>query len=260
MTEPVNVDASLEPSVLTERRGRVLVITLNRPAQRNSINGMLATQLCDAFEVLDNDPGLAAAVLSGNGQTFCAGMDLKAFARGESMAPFMDFIKRGSQKPLIGAIEGFALGGGLELALMCDLLVAANDAKLGLPETKVGLLAGGGGLIRLPGRIGFSKAMEMAITSEPISAAEALECGLLARVTEPGAALDVALELAERVTRNAPLAVAASKQIIRAAQGIAEDALWAVQSELSSTVFTSNDAKEGPRAFAEKRPPEWTGT
>jgi enoyl-CoA hydratase len=249
-----------QPAVLTERRDRVLVITLNRPEAMNAINGDLSNGLWSAIQDLNNDHGLTAGVLTGNGRGFCAGMDLKAFSRGEDIGPMVKFIRAGSEKPLICAIEGFALAGGLELALSCDLLVAARGAKLGIPEVGVGLLAAGAGLFRLPGRVGYGKAMEMAITADPITAEEAAEHGLVARLSEPGEALDTALALAERIARNAPLAVAASKQLIRATQGSTEDELWALQRPLQKKVFASADAKEGPRAFAEKRRPEWSGT
>jgi enoyl-CoA hydratase len=252
--------AETPPAVLTEQRGRVLLITLNRPDAMNAINGALSAGLWAAVQQLNDDPGLTAGVLTGAGRGFCSGMDLKAFSRGEDIGPMMTFIQNGADKPLIGAIEGFALAGGLELALTCDLLVAAHGAKLGIPEVNVGLFAAGGGLLRLPSRVGYGKAMEMAITGDPITAEEALEYGMVARLADPGSAVDVALALAERVARNAPLAVAASKQLIKATIGLTEDEFWPVQGALQGKVFTSNDAKEGPRAFAEKRPPEWTGT
>ncbi|HEY5662893.1 MAG TPA: crotonase/enoyl-CoA hydratase family protein [Ilumatobacter sp.] len=248
------------PAVLTERRGRVLLITLNRPEAMNSINGALSAGLVAAVEQLDGDPGLTAGVLTGAGRGFCAGMDLKAFARGDDIGPMMRFIRHGARKPLIGAIEGFALAGGLELALACDLLVAAEGAKLGIPEAGVGLFAAGGGLLRLPGRVGYGKAMEMALTADPITAEEGLQYGLIARLAAKGEAVAGALALAERIARNAPLAVAASKQLIRATQGATDDEFYEVQLPLQRSVFASNDAKEGPRAFAEKRPPDWSGT
>lgn len=250
----------MSEAVLTEQRGRVLLITLNRPEAMNSINGALASGLWAAVERLDADSGLTAGVLTGAGKGFSAGMDLKAFLKGEDISAMMTFIKNGSRKPLIGAIEGFALAGGLELALTCDLLVAAKGVKLGIPEVGVGLFAAGGGLLRLPSRVGYGRAMEMAITGDPIRAEEAAQLGLVARLAEPGQAVDVALELAQRVAKNAPLGVAASKQLIRATQGATEDEFWAIQGPLQGKVFTSNDAKEGPKAFAEKRPPEWTGS
>lgn len=251
---------SEEAAVLTERRGRVLLITLNRPDAMNAINGALSSGLVAATEELDGDSGLTAGVLTGAGRGFCSGMDLKAFARGEDIGPMMTFIRQGARKPLIGAIEGFALAGGLELALSCDLLVAAKGVKLGIPEAAVGLFAAGGGLARLPSRVGYGKAMEMAITADPITAEEAADYGLVARLTEKGEAVDTAMELAERVAKNAPLAVAASKELIKATMGVPESEFWKLQVPLQQTVFASNDAKEGPKAFAEKRPPEWTGS
>lgn len=248
-----------EAAVLTEARGRVLLITLNRPDAMNSINGALSNGLVAAIEELDSNPAYTVGVLAGNGRGFSAGMDLKAFAAGEDIGPLMSFIKKGSEKPLIGAVEGFALAGGLEMALTCDLLVAAEGAKLGIREVKVGLFAAGGGLQRLPSRVGFSRAMEMAITGDPILAEEAKEAGMVARVAPKGEAVNVALELAEAVAVNAPLAVAASKKLIWTATDMPEAEFWPVQNSLMG-VFKSNDAKEGPRAFAEKRAPEWTGT
>lgn len=246
-------------AVLTEQRGRVLLITLNRPEAMNAIDGALASGLWEAVQRLNDDDGLTAGVLTGNGRGFCSGMDLKAFARGEDIGPMMTFVQQGARKPLICAIEGFALAGGLELALSCDLLVAATGAKLGIPEVKVGLFAAGGGLLRLPSRVGYGKAMEMAVTGDPITTDEAAEYGLVARLVEPGTAVDAALELAERVAKNAPLAVAASKQLIRATLGATEEEFWKIQQPLQGRVFTSEDAKEGPKAFAEKRDPEWSG-
>jgi enoyl-CoA hydratase len=252
---------SEEQAVLTERRGRVLLITLNRPDAMNAINGALSSGLVAAMDELDGDPGLTAGVLTGAGKGFCSGMDLKAFARGEDIGPMMTFIREGAKKPLIGAIEGFAIAGGLELALTCDLLVAAKEAKLGIREVKVGLFAAGGGVFRLPNRVGFAKAMEMALTGDNITAEEAHELGMVSELTETGGAVDAAIALAERIAQNAPLAVAASKQLVRAAgEGYDEAELWEMQNPLMAKVFGSNDAKEGPRAFAEKRAPEWTGT
>jgi enoyl-CoA hydratase len=247
-------------AVLTERHGRVMLITLNRPEAMNAINGALAHGLVAAVDELDGDASLTAAVLTGAGRGFCAGMDLKAFSRGEDIGPLDEFVRDGAKKPLIAAIEGFALAGGLELALTCDLLVAAKGVKLGIPEAGVGLFAAAGGLLRLPSRVGFGKAMEMAITADPITAEEAFQYGLVTRLTDKGDAVAAAMQLAERVARNAPLSVAASKQLVRLSQGVTEQEFWELQRPFSRTVFSSNDAKEGPKAFAEKRPPEWTGT
>jgi len=251
---------SSDSAVLTEARGRVLLITLNRPDAMNAINGALSSGLVEAIQELDSNDAYTCGVLTGNGRGFCAGMDLKAFAAGEDIGPMMTFIREGCDKPLIGAVEGFALAGGLELALTCDLLVAAEGAKLGIREVKVGLFAAGGGLQRLPSRVGFGRAMEMAITGEPILAEEAKDVGMVARVAPKGESVNVALELAELVAQNAPLAVKASKQLIWTALDTDEDGFYKVQNSLFASVFSSNDAKEGPRAFAEKRAPEWTGT
>lgn len=254
-------EATEDSAVLVERRGRIMIITMNRPDARNAINGALSNGVWDAVTELNNDPNLTAGVLTGAGGYFCSGMDLKAFARGEDIGPFGEFIRAGCEKPLIGAIEGFAIAGGCEMALACDLLVAAKGAKIGIREVKVGLFAAAGGLFRLPSRVGYAKAMEMAITGDHILAEEASDAGMISELTEPGGAVDAAIALAERVAKNAPLAVAASKKLVRAAaQGYDEETLWKMQAPLQKTVFSSNDAKEGPRAFAEKRAANWTGT
>ena len=169
------------------------------------------------------------------------------------------FIEKGSTKPLIAAIEGFALAGGLELALGCDLLVAAENVKLGIPEAGVGLFAAGGAVFRLPRWVPYAVAMEMALTADPITAQQAKDYGLLSRVTEKGKAVDAALELAERIAKNAPLSVAASKTIVRNTQGMTDEEAWEYQKPFVRSVFSSEDAKEGPKAFAEKRAPIWSG-
>jgi enoyl-CoA hydratase len=245
--------------VLSEVRGRILLITLNRPAARNAIDTALAQGLLAAVEQLDEDDGLTAGVLTGAGRGFCAGMDLKAFATDGPPRGFDTFLERGSAKPLIAAIEGFALAGGLELALTCDLLVAARGVRLGIPEVAVGLFAAGGALVRLPQRLPYGVAMEMALTAQPISAEQALEYGLIARLAEPGEAVDRALELAELIAKNAPLSVAASKQLIRESQGRTEQEYAEIQRPLAAKIFRSEDAKEGPLAFVQKRSPNWQG-
>ena len=247
-------------AVLTETRGRVLLITLNRPEAMNAVNTDLAQGLISAVEQLDTDDGLTAGVLTGNGRGFCSGMDLKAFATGGPPKGFDQFLENGARKPLIAAIEGFALAGGLEIALTCDLLVAAEDAKIGIREVKVGLFAAGGALLRLPRRLPYSVAMEMALTGKPISADDSKSYGLVSRVTEKGGTVEAALELAEAIAENAPLAVAASKALIQAQQGITEEEFWELQKPYMASVFRSNDAMEGPVSFAEKRSPNWTGT
>lgn len=256
--QPIEGDVMAD-EVLTERRGRVLLITLNRPEAMNAVNTALAQALLAAVAELDSDPELTCGVLTGTGRGFSAGMDLKAFAAGEPPVGFDTFIRDGADKPLIAAVEGFALAGGLELALGCDLIVAADNVRLGIPEAGVGLFAAGGGLVRLPHRIPYSVAMRMALTAEPISAQEGKEVGLVAEVAPEGGALDAALAIAERIAQNAPLAVAASKQLVQMAVGLSETEFWAAQRPFERQVFASDDAKEGPRAFAEKRSPNWTG-
>ena len=252
---------STEQAVIIERQGGVMVITLNRPDAMNAINGDLSHGLWNAIQELDADDTLVAGVITGNGRAFCAGMDLKAFARGEDIGPLNTFVRSGAKKPLIAAGKGFALAGGCGIMLACDLIVAAKGAKIGIREVKVGLFAAAGGVFRLPARVGYAKAMEMALTGEPISAEEAMDAGMLSALTEPDEALAAALALAGRIAENAPLAVKASKSLVRAASmGIDEDSLWEMQVPLQKEVFASNDAKEGPIAFAEKRAPNWTGT
>jgi len=246
--------------VLTERRDRVLVITLNRPEARNAINTALAQALTAAIEELDSDDGLTAGVLTGAGGGFSAGMDLKAFATEGPPKGFDEFLRNGAKKPLIAAIEGFAVAGGLEIAVTCDLLVAAKGVRLGIPEVGVGLFAAGGALMRLPRLVPYGVAMEMALTGDPITAEKALEYGLVARVAEPGKAVDEAIALATRIAKNAPLSVAASKQLIVDSFGRTEEEFWEHQLPQLRAVFASDDAKEGPRSFAEKRAPKWTGS
>lgn len=249
--------------VLTEARGKVLLITLNRPEQRNSVNRDLAEALAAALDMLDTSPELSVGVLCGNGKGFSAGMDLKAFVEGGMPnlpgRGFAGIAERAATKPLIAAVEGFALAGGLEIALSCDLLVASKGTRLGIPEVGVGLFAGAGALLRLPRVLPYGLAMEMALTADPITAERAYELGLVNRLVEPGEALNVALELAERIARNAPLGLAASKQLIREQQGRTEAEFWAYQDTVLSSVFASKDAIEGATAFAEKRSPNWTG-
>jgi enoyl-CoA hydratase len=250
-----------ERAVLTERRGRVLLITLNRPEARNSVNAALAQGVAAAVEDLDGDDELAVGVIAGAGKGFCAGMDLKAFVRGESPhvdgRGFAGIVQAPPRKPLIAAIEGFAVAGGLEVALSCDLIVAARGAKLGIPEVKRSLVAAGGALLRLPRRIPYHAAMEMALTGEPISAERGHELGLVNRLADPGGAVDAALELAEAVAKNAPLALAASKRIVVESPAWSEDEAWVKQGEIAGPVFVSEDAREGATAFAEKRDPVW---
>jgi enoyl-CoA hydratase len=250
-------------AVLAERRDGVLVITLNRPHARNAVDGAVAGGVAAALDELDGDSTLQVGVITGAGGFFCAGMDLKAFVRGESPRAgdrgFAGICQRPPEKPIIAAVEGFALAGGLEIALACDLVVAARGARLGIPETRRGLAAAAGGLLRLPRRIPYHVAMQMALTGEPITAERAYEVGLVVELCEPGAALDRALRLAGLIAANGPLAVRVSKQIIRSAVDWEESEAWSRQSELTAPVFSSADAREGAIAFAEKRPPVWRG-
>ena len=245
--------------VLTEVRGRVLVITLNRPEARNAVDSALGRALIAAIEQLDGDDGLSLGILTGAGKGFSAGMDLKAFASEGPPQGLGEFFQKGSAKPLIAAVEGFALAGGLEIALSCDLIVAARDIKLGIPEAKRGLFAAGGAMLRLPRRVGLGKAMELALTADPIGAEEAFEIGLVDRLADPGGALASALELAERLAKNAPLSLALSKKLLREMQGRTEAEFWEFQGRDAATIFTSEDAREGAIAFAQKREPEWKG-
>jgi enoyl-CoA hydratase len=252
-----------DPAVLTEQRDGVLLITLNRPDQRNAVNAAVAEGIAAAVDRLDADPELRAGVLAGAGKGFCAGMDLKAFVAGESPLVegrgFAGIVQRPPDKPLIAAVEGFAVAGGLEIALACDLLVAARGAKLGIPEVKRGLVAAAGALLRLPQRIPYAVAMELALTGDPIDAERAAELGLVNRLAEPGEAVAVAMELAARIVANGPLALAASKRILVEAPGWPAADVWARQTEIVGPVRGSEGAREGARAFAEKRAPEWRG-
>jgi enoyl-CoA hydratase len=249
--------------VLTERRGSVLLITLNRPEMRNAVNLPLAQGIATALDELDRDGALSVGVLTGAGKGFCAGMDLKAFVTGERPwvgdRGFAGIVRRASAKPLIAAIEGFAVAGGLEVALACDLIVAARGAKLGVPEVKRSLVAAGGALLRLPRRIPYHLAMELALTGNPIPAERAAEVGLVNRLAEPGTAVEVALGLAGEIAANAPLALIASKRILQEQWDWDAGEMWEAQSAISDPVFVSEDAREGATAFAEKRPPVWRG-
>ncbi|WP_214404285.1 crotonase/enoyl-CoA hydratase family protein [Pseudonocardia lacus] len=241
----------------------VLVVTIDRPEARNAVNGTVARGIAAAMERLDAEPDLRVGVLTGAGGTFCAGMDLKAFVRGER--PIIEgrglagLVEKGPDKPLIAAVEGYALAGGFEIVLGCDLVVAAQDATFGIPEVRRGLVAAGGGLLKLPRRIAYHQAMELALLGNHIPATRAHELGLVNRLVPSGTALRQALALAGEITANGPLAVAASKKIVQGALAWPDDEQWSRQGELAGPVSASDDAREGATAFAEKRPPRWTG-
>ncbi len=252
-----------EPAVLTERRERVLVITINRPEQRNAVNAAVADGIAGALDDLDGDAELSIGVITGAGKGFCSGMDLKAFVTGERPwagdRGFAGITQRASVKPLIAAIEGFAVAGGLEVALACDLIVAARGARLGIPEVKRSLVAAGGGLLRLPRVLPRNIAMELALTGDPIAAERAHELGLVNRLAEPGEALSAAIELAEAIARNGPLALAASKRILTESVDWPDAEFFDRQRAITEPVMASEDAREGATAFAEKRAPVWQG-
>jgi enoyl-CoA hydratase len=252
-----------ESAVIAERRGRVLVVTINRPEQRNAINLAVAEGIAAALDELDDDAELSLGVLTGAGKGFSAGMDLKAFVAGErpyvGVRGFAGIVQRPPAKPLIAAIEGFAVAGGLEVALACDLIVAARGAKLGIPEVKRSLVAAGGALLRLPRTLPRGVAMELALTGDPISAERGYELGLVNRLADPGGALDQALILAEAIAANGPLALTATKRVLIEGPDWSEAEFWQRQGEITGPVFGSADAREGATAFAEKRPPAWQG-
>ena len=247
-----------------EEQGAVAVITIDRPAVRNAIDHDAAEAIAAALDELDRRDEVVVGILTGAGGTFCAGMDLKALAAtgarpiSESRGMF-GIVERPPEKPLIAAVEGAALGGGFEIALACDLIVCASDARFGFPEVKRGLVAAAGGVIRLPRRIPPAIAMEYALTGEPFGAARAFELGLVSRITEPQGALASALQLAAAIAVNAPLAVRTAKQIVTdSGHGTIEEA-FARQRPLIGVVRDSEDAREGALAFVEKRPPVWKG-
>ena len=252
-----------QAAVLTERRERVLVITINRPEQRNAVNSAVANGIGEALEELDADAELSVGIVTGAGGFFCAGMDLKAFVTGERPwlegRGFAGITQRAADKPLIAAVEGFAVAGGLEIALACDLIVAAKGAKLGIPEVKRSLVAAGGGLLRLPRMLPRNVAYEMALTGDPITAERGHQFGLVNRLTEPGETLESALTLAGAIGANGPLALKASKRILRESADWPDSEFFALQESIAGPVFSSADAAEGATAFAEKRPPIWRG-
>lgn len=252
-----------QPAVVTERRDGVLVITINRPEVRNAVNAAVAEGIAHALDELDGDAELQAGILTGAGGFFCAGMDLGAFVKGESPwfgdRGFAGIAQRGARKPLIAAIEGFAVAGGFEIAIACDLIVAAEGAKLGIPEAKRSLVAAGGALLHLPKRMPYHVVMELALTGDPMPAERFHALGVVNRLAPAGQALDAALELAQAIAKNGPLALAASKEIVQKQYDWTAGDQWAKQGEIAGPVMVSADAKEGATAFKEKRDPVWQG-
>jgi len=250
-------------SVLTERRDATLLITIDRPTVKNALDLAVAEGIAAALDSLDADPELSVGVLTGAGGNFSSGMDLKAFAAGQK--PVIEgrglagFSEAPPKKPVIAAVEGYALAGGFEVALACDLIVASREATFGLPEVRRGLLAAGGGLVRLPRLLPPRVAAEIILTGEFVTAETMAQHGVVSRLTDPGAAVDGALELAAKIAANAPLAVAGARRMLQLAPDLDEAGLWAEMRKLNAEVGSSEDALEGARAFAEKRPPEWRG-
>ena len=257
-----------QPAVLVERRGNVMVITINRPEARNAVNGAVSVGVGDALDEAQHDPEVRAVVITGAGdKSFCAGADLKAISRRENLYHpdhgewgFAGYVHHFIDKPTIAAVNGTAFGGGTELALASDLVVADERAQFGLPEVKRGLIAAAGGVFRIVQQLPRKVAMELLLTGEPITAADAFEWGLINQVVEEGTVLEAALALAARVTVNAPLSMQASKRIAYGVDdGVVtdEEAGWARTMNEMRDLLRSEDAKEGPLAFAEKREPVW---
>lgn len=253
----------MSDEVLVERRGAVQVITINRPEARNALNAAVAAGVAAAVDELDEDDTLWAGVLTGAGGTFSSGMDLKAFMRGETPGiegrGLCGITTTPPRKPLVAAVEGYALAGGFELLLACDLVVAGESASLGVPEVKRALVAAGGAAFLLSQRVPQALALELLLTGDPVTATRAAEMGLVNRVVPEGGALEAAVELAQRIAANGPLAVAVTKQLARSSGDWTLAEGWKKNEELALPVFVSEDAMEGATAFAEKRPPVWKG-
>ncbi|MDT7702352.1 MAG: hypothetical protein QOJ30_4677 [Pseudonocardiales bacterium] len=268
-TEASDRGAAEEPAARYERRGHVGLLTLNRPRAMNAVNAALSRAAGDALAAAAADDDVRAVVITGAGRGFCAGADLKEVARGNRIDDrdhpergFAGLVRQWIDKPTVAAVNGFALGGGTEIVLACDLAVIDETASLGLPEVQRGLMAAAGGVIRLSRQIPQKVALEAALTGEPIGAARAYELGLVNRVAPEGTALEVAIAVAETIARNAPLSVQHTKRVVHRSRDAGsdwDDPAWALSDEAMKVVFASRDAREGPTAFAEKRAPRWEG-
>lgn len=259
--EPGSTGEHQDPVVVVQRVDHTLVITFNRPQQRNAVNDAVSAAVAQALDELDGSSDLRVGVIAGNGGVFCAGLDLKAFARGETARVpgrgFAGLVERPPVRPLIAAVEGWALGGGFEIVLACDLVTAGRSARFGLPEVRRGLAARGGGVFRLPQRIPRAIAMEALLTGEPMEAERAAQLGLVNRLVDDGQALDAAMSLAEQIAGNAPRAVRASKRVVMESPDWPSGECFERQKEHLEPVFASADAQEGVAAFRERRAPQW---
>lgn len=247
------------------KKGNVAVITMNRPEARNAINGEMASTMEAAIDQMENDPEVWVGILTAVGKAFCAGADLKEISAGNGGAlstkkgGFAGIARRERTKPLIAAITGSALAGGTEIALSCDMIIAADDTNFGLPEVKRSLVAGAGGLFRLPRQVGKAVALEAILTGDPLSSQRAYELGMVNKVVPEAQVMDEAMKLAARITANAPLAVKASRAVALDAMTKTDDELWKASGAAFASLVNTEDYKEGPRAFIEKRPPVWKG-
>ena len=257
-----------EPHALVERRGHVLIVTMNRPQARNALSGPMMELMRQAWDTVDGDPGIRACVLTGAGGAFCAGADLVAMTRdhpgarlGEVDVSVIEPLLKGRRlsKPLIAAVEGPAIAGGTEILQACDIRVAGASARFGVSEARWGLFPLGGSAVRLPRQVPYTVAAELLLTGRHITADEALSIGLIGHVVPDGQALEAALEIADAIAANGPVAVRAILRVIRETEGMGENEAFALEAKAGMAVFASEDAKEGPRAFAEKRRPEFRG-
>lgn len=258
----MTISANEKSAVVTEKKDGILLIRLNRPEAKNCVNDALAQGIDDALTELENEDDLLVGVITGEGGVFCTGFDLKGYLKGETGTTdrgFGGITRKQTEKPLIAAIEGYAVAGGMEIMLSCDLVVAADNAKFGIPEPKRGLVAAAGALIKLPKKIPYQSAMHLALTGDMIDAQRAYNLGLVCELSEPGHALDKAIALAKVLIENAPLAVKISRAIVKQGAELDEQAGWQLQDELGLPVLDTADAREGATAFAERRAPVWRG-